>query len=113
MPPSSPRTSATVRTATGTVYALTMSPDQAAHSLLGLGRSAAYEMVRDGTWPTPTTPASATTHRILTLPLLPYAGIPYEFVQRSRTCRRPAAPRPARTPSRCTNPCRRARGSVA
>jgi len=80
MPASSPRTSAAaVRTATGTVYALTMSPDQAAQ-LLGLGRSAAYEMVANGTWPTPLTPASRTTRRILTLPLLQYAGIPYEFV---------------------------------
>jgi len=57
-----------------------MSPQEAA-SLLGLGRTAAYEMVKDGTWPTPLTPASKATHRILTLPLLQYAGIPYEFVK--------------------------------
>jgi hypothetical protein len=79
MPASSPRTSATVRAANGSVNALTMSPAEAA-SLLGLGRSSAYEMVQKGTWPTRLTPASSTTHRILTLPLLVYAGIPYEFV---------------------------------
>jgi hypothetical protein len=70
----------TVRAADGTVYALTMSPDEAA-ALLGLGRSSAYEMVSNGTWPTPTTPASSTTHRILTLPLLQYAGVQWEFVR--------------------------------
>jgi hypothetical protein len=68
-----------VRAADGTLYALTMSADEAA-ALLGLGRSSAYEMVRDGSWPTPLTPASKVTHRILTLPLLAYAGIGYEFV---------------------------------
>jgi len=69
-----------VRAANGTLYALTMTPDEAAR-LLGLGRSSAYEMVTSGSWPTPLTPASKATHRILTLPLLQYAGIPYEFVQ--------------------------------
>ena len=71
--------SATVRAANGTVYALTMSPGEAA-VLLGLGRSAAYEMVQQGTWPTPLTPAGKVTRRILRLPLLQYAAIPYEFV---------------------------------
>ena len=68
----------TVRAANLAIYALT-SADQAAQ-LLGLGRSAAYEMVRDGTWPTPLTPAGKITRRIWTLPLLSFAGMPYEFV---------------------------------
>jgi hypothetical protein len=79
MPSTQSAPAALVRAANGATYALTMSPGAAA-ALLGLGRSAAYEMVSAGTWPTPTTPASATTHRILTLPLLAYAGISYEFV---------------------------------
>jgi hypothetical protein len=54
-------------------------PGEAA-TLLGLGRSSAYEMVQQGTWPTPLTPAGQVTRRILTLPLLQYAAIPYEFV---------------------------------
>ena len=71
--------SATVRAANGTVYALTMSPGEAA-ALLGLGRSSAYEMVQQGTWPTPLTPAGRTLRKMLTVPLLSYAGMTYEFV---------------------------------
>lgn len=67
-----------IRAANGQLYALTMSPAEAA-ALLGLGRSSAYDMVSKGTWPTPTTPAGATTRRVLTLPLLQYTGISYEF----------------------------------
>ena len=70
----------TVRDANGQLYALTMSPAEAA-ALLGLGRTSAYEMVASGTWPTPVTPASKVTHQVLTLPLLAYAGMPYEFVK--------------------------------
>ena len=74
----------TVRAPDGTVYALTMSPDEAA-ALRGLGRSSACEMVNRGTWPTPLTPASSTTHRILTLPLPPYAGVKWEYVTATPT----------------------------
>lgn len=46
-----------VRAANGYTYALTMSSAEAA-ALPGLGRSSAYEMVANGTWPTPVTVAS-------------------------------------------------------
>ena len=74
-----PRTPARIRTATGELYALTLSPEHAA-DLPGLGRSAAYEMVQAGTWPTPLTKSSKTLNKILTVPLLKFVGIPYEFV---------------------------------
>ena len=74
-----PTTQTQIRAANGALYALTMSPEQAA-ALLGLGRSTAYEMVQDGTWPTPLTPAGRTLRKILTVPLLSYAGMTYEFV---------------------------------
>lgn len=73
-----------IRAANGATYALTMSPGEAA-ALLGLGRSGAYQMVSDGTWPTPLTLAGRTLNRILTVPLLRHAGIPYEFVPSGST----------------------------
>lgn len=67
-----------IRAAKGATYALTCSPAEAA-ALLGLGRSSAYEMVANGTWRTPLTPAGRTLNRILTLPLLAYAGVQWEY----------------------------------
>ena len=68
-----------VRTADGALYPVSTNPEHAAE-ILSIGRSAAYEMVQDGTFPTPLAPAGKNLRKILTIPLLDYAGISHTVV---------------------------------
>ena len=49
---------------------------------LGLGKTAAYELIRCGHWPTPVLRLGKLI-RILTAPLLTLLGLPTEHVERS------------------------------